>query len=181
MNPAVYFLILAAMTMALVCISVAVINRCYLVVPADKAIVRSGMGPIEVATAGGMLVYPVIHRVDYMSLQWQPVTIDFASSNPLTFSDSKTYEGKVTVWVSIDTTETSIVEAAQSLGERAGDPNAVNELYRESMKQTIRKVVRDIDHAAWLDNLPEVPSDLMKALCDDVEPFHMVHRVAFTT
>ena len=38
-------------------------------VPADKAAVVTGLGKKKVVTAGGVIVIPVLQRIDYISLQ----------------------------------------------------------------------------------------------------------------
>ena len=43
---------------------VSVIKKCYLVVGPDKAIVKTGWGAMDVTTAGGMLVFPVVNKVE---------------------------------------------------------------------------------------------------------------------
>ncbi|MGB7345241.1 MAG: SPFH domain-containing protein, partial [Pirellulaceae bacterium] len=143
----------------------------------DQAVVKTGMGPADVITAGGMLVFPVINQVQSLSLKWQPVEIEFNDAAPLCFASGTQSNCMVTAWVSLDTTGPAIIEAAQSLGDRNDDPDLVKQLYQDSMRQAITRFAAGIELVSLQESLPEIPSDLMKALSQDVESFHQLHRV----
>ena len=178
MSPAVLFLIMIVAIAAQICVFVAVIRRCYLVVPADKAIVKTGFGPIDVATAGGMLAFPVINQVQLVSLGWVPIEVSFRDSNPLVFSDQSWLQATITVWISIDATEESIKEAALSFGERAGEPEHVTQLYANDIEHAIRKVARCGDRSEWIENLPDASPDIFRELQALIDECFIIHRVS---
>ena len=180
MPPFVPFLILIALFSIQVLIMVSVIKRCYLVVPADTAIVKTGWGPVDVMTAGGMLIYPVINQVLFVSLKWHQVDIEFDDSRPLAFAGGERVSAKLTAWISVDNTSKAIIEAAQSFGEQCSDPEIgeelVEKLYRDPIEQVVRRIAKDSDFGTLTSQLPELPNDLMIAISESLESFHMLHR-----
>ena len=54
--------------LAAVLLSLAFFKKYYIVVGPDKAIVKSGMGGLDVTTAGGKFIIPLFHRYEFMDL-----------------------------------------------------------------------------------------------------------------
>ena len=99
-------------------IAVTVVKRCYLVVGPDKAIVRTGWGAMDVTTAGGMLVYPVINQVEYMDLTLKSFEISRQGSEGLICKDNIRADIKVAFFIRVDSDEAQMKEVAQSIGAK---------------------------------------------------------------
>ena len=95
---------------------VSVIKKCYLVVGPDKAIVKTGWGAMDVTTAGGMLVFPVVNKVEYMDLTLKSFEISRQGSEGLICKDNIRADIKVAFFIRVDSDESQMKEVAQSIG-----------------------------------------------------------------
>ena len=57
--------ITAYILLAAVLLSLAFFKKYYIVVGPDKAIIKSGMGGLDVTTAGGKFIIPLFHRYEF--------------------------------------------------------------------------------------------------------------------
>lgn len=176
MNPAIFFLMVVVAMATCALLVVAIVKRCYLVAPSGTAIVKTGLGP-DMVSMRGMLIYPVINQVQFVSLEWQEVKIEFG--NPLRFADGEA-KFDATVWVSQREQDDLIIAAAQNFGERCSNPQFLCDLYRDSLRQAIEKIAKSANLAQWKDDTLSVSVDLKLALNDTLEKFHITQRVCIS-
>ncbi|MGB7348003.1 MAG: SPFH domain-containing protein, partial [Pirellulaceae bacterium] len=118
MDPFTIFAVIIGLLVAAIVIGVSVVKSCYLVVGPDKAIVKTGWGAMEVTTAGGMLVYPVINQVEYMDLTLKSFEIARQGSEGLICKDNIRADIKVAFFIRVDSSEEQMKEVAQSIGAK---------------------------------------------------------------
>ena len=58
-------------------------KKYYIVVGPDKAIVKSGLGGLDVTTAGGKFIVPLFHRYEFMDLTLKSFEISREGSEGL--------------------------------------------------------------------------------------------------
>ena len=68
LDPTGGFALFCYALIAAVVLSLAFFKKYYIVVGPDKAIVKSGMGGLDVTTAGGKFIIPLFHRYEFMDL-----------------------------------------------------------------------------------------------------------------
>ena len=181
-NFLVFYCLVLAMTMLMVVIMVGVIKRCYTVVGVDRAIVITGMGGARVNVGGGMLAYPHIQRLQYVSMEQLCLELDFVAS-PLVFADGSTLATKISVWFSVDAEEACIIEIAQMFGDRCetreASESVAAKLYRDPLVQTLRAAALKIKRDAWIQT-PDLSAEFYKTVENVVETPHQVRRVNFS-
>lgn len=79
-------------------------------VPADKAAIVTGLGRAKVITGGGIMVIPVLQRIDYVTLE--NISFDVNMQGTLT-SDAVPIEANGTVVVKIKNEESMIRSAVE--------------------------------------------------------------------
>ena len=161
-------------TLVLIALMLLFLNRCYMVVGVNQAIVKTGFGAAHVTVGGGTLVFPVINQIQVVSLVWQPVEIRM--NGPLLRFADQSLAVTITVWIAVDTTEPAIIEAAQDFGSQAGELEHVQKLYRDPIGRVIEKAAAEVDASAWLVQAPEIHGQLMQAIESVLEGCHVVHR-----
>jgi flotillin len=94
------------------------LKRVFIVPKANEAIIRTGGRQPAVSKGGGIVVLPVIHDFQRISLEAVSVSIDRKNSDALRTRDKFLAEVEGTMLVRVDTTDSEqILLAAQSLGD----------------------------------------------------------------
>ncbi|MFO1063972.1 MAG: SPFH domain-containing protein [Pirellulales bacterium] len=122
------------------------ISRFYQKVGPDEAIVRTGMGGMQVVTAGGSFVIPVFHRAERMDLTLKSFEIAREGSEGLICKDNIRADIRVAFFVRIDKTQEEMKEVAQSIGQgRASQVETLRELFDAKFSEASqdgRKAIR---------------------------------------
>ena len=174
MDTLTYILILLVVVLVYAGLVVLVVKKCYVSVGVDEALIKTGVGAPEVRVGGGMLVLPVVHQVERLSLVWQPLEYPFREP-PMQFADQRAAL-TITVWIAVDSTEDAILEAAQDFGSQAGEVELLNRLYRDSIKLVIEKSARRASLDTWLTHSPELPANLWQEIQQVLEGCHVLQR-----
>ncbi len=91
-------------------------KKCYIVVGPDKAIVKSGIGGLDVSTAEGTFVVPMFHRYEFMDLTLKSFEISRQGSEGLICKDNIRADIKVAFFIRVDSSKEEMKEVAQSIG-----------------------------------------------------------------
>ncbi len=110
-------------------------KKCYIVVGPDKAIVKSGIGGLDVSTAEGTFVVPLFHRYEFMDLTLKSFEISRQGSEGLICKDNIRADIKVAFFIRVDSSKEEMKEVAQSIGARR-----CSEL--ETLARTIRRQIQ---------------------------------------
>ena len=92
------------------------IVRCYRKVGQGEAIIRNGVGGTRVSMSG-MVVWPIIHRAEYMDISVKRIEIDRGgNAQGLVCRDNLRADIKVVFFVRVNPKEDDVKRIAQSLG-----------------------------------------------------------------
>src|SRR5512136_2753116 len=107
----------------------AMIVRCYRKVDQGKALVRNGMGGTKVSFSG-IIVLPIVHKVEIMDISVKRVEIDRGGKNGLICMDNLRADIKVAFFVRVNQTPADVLKVAQAIGcERASSQAAMIDLF----------------------------------------------------
>lgn len=166
---------LIAINLVMVGIIALILRKCYMIAGVDEAIFRSGWGAPEVVTAEGILVYPVVHRIQKLKLVAVPIQETFTTESPLVFADGVTKTATFEIWVRIATSRDELLEAFQELGEDAGEENCIRRYIGSNFRHAILRDAAKSDSTVWLENPKE---SCWKAALEDLnEHFLTVSQV----
>ena len=157
---------------ALVVVVVAVVRRCYIVVGPDKAIVKTGWGAMDVKTAGGMLVYPVINRVEYMDLTLKSFEISRQGSEGLICKDNIRADIKVAFFIRVNNKEEEMKEVAQSIGaKRCSELDTLRELFDAKFSEALKTVGKQFDFVELYDQRDKFKDEILKVIGTDLNGY----------
>ena len=165
-------LIVLGILAVFVVLCVAVIKRCYQVVGPDRAIVRTGMGAMEVATASGMLVYPVVHQREFMDLTLKSFEISRQGSEGLICRDNIRADIKVAFFIRVDSSKEQMKEVAQSIGaKRCSQIDTLRELFDAKFSEALKTVGKQFDFVELYDQRDKFKNEILKVIGTDLNGY----------
>jgi flotillin len=124
----------------------ALFSKCFRKVGPETALVRSGLGEIKVVAGGGMLVVPIIHRVEEMDLSVKRIEIQRRAEAGLICQDNIRADIEVAFFVRVNNTGDDILQVAHSLGcRRASERQALIELFDAKFSEALKTVGKRFD------------------------------------
>ncbi|SDK73612.1 Uncharacterized membrane protein YqiK, contains Band7/PHB/SPFH domain [Catalinimonas alkaloidigena] len=110
-----------------------------------RALVRTGVGGTNVSF-GGMLVVPVLHRLETMDISLKTVMISRQGKDGLICKDNMRADIQVTFFVRVNPTKEDVLHVAQSIGcERGSDPEALENLFDAKFSEALKTVGKHFD------------------------------------
>ena len=174
MNGYIATLVVIVGFIALVVMCVAVVRRCYIVVGPDKAIVKTGFGAMDVRTAGGLLVYPVINKVEYMDLTLKSFEISRQGSEGLICKDNIRADIKVAFFIRVDSSEEQMKEVAQSIGaKRCSELETLRELFDAKFSEALKTVGKQFDFVDLYDQRDKFKDEILKVIGTDLNGYQL--------
>src|SRR3954467_7023581 len=123
----------------------AFVSRFFRKVEQGQAIVRNGWGGTKGSVAG-MIVLPVLHKVEFMDISVKRVEIDRNGKNGLICMDNLRADNKVAVFVRVNQTPQDVLKVAQSIGcVRASSHEAITELFDAKFSEALKTVGRQFN------------------------------------
>jgi uncharacterized membrane protein YqiK len=125
--PALSFIIL-------ICIAIAVLivwliySRRYQKASQETAFVRTGFGGQKVVMNGGALVFPVLHETIQVNMNTLRLEVSRSTQQALITKDRLRMDVEAEFYVRVIPTLEDIAAAAQTLGRRTMNPDALKEL-----------------------------------------------------
>ena len=174
MNGYIVTLGLIVGVIALVVMFVAVVRRCYIVVGPDKAIVKTGLGAMDVRTAGGLFVYPVVNKVEYMDLTLKSFEISRQGSEGLICKDNIRADIKVAFFIRVDSSEEQMKEVAQSIGaKRCSELETLRELFDAKFSEALKTVGKQFDFVDLYDQRDKFKDEILKVIGTDLNGYQL--------
>ena len=107
------------------------------------AIVRSGLGGLKCSTTGRIIVLPLVHRADVLSMDSWNVRIPFVLADEIRFLDDDLATMKLEVIVT--PSESGILDLAKSLGfKKAGIEERIAVLIYKEVLDALRKLCGEL-------------------------------------
>ena len=84
--------------------------KCYRKIPQGSAIIRTGMGGVQVAFDSGIFVFPVLHRMEIMDISVKRIEIERKGKNGLICRDNMRADIKVAFFIKVNNSDDFILE-----------------------------------------------------------------------
>ena len=112
-------------------------------VPADKAAIVTGLGKAKVITGGGVIVIPVLQRIDYVTLE--NMSFDVNMQGTLT-ADAVPIEANGTVVVKIKNDQAMIRSAVEQFncGKESETRQHIVDTARDVCEGRLREIIADM-------------------------------------
>jgi len=165
---AVYVLLVA------IVLSLAFFKKYYIVVGPDKAIVKSGMGGLDVTTAGGKFIIPLFHRYEFMDLTLKSFEIHREGSEGLICQDNIRADIKVAFFIRVDNTQEEMKEVAQSIGaRRCSELDTLRELFDAKFSEALKTVGKQFDFVDLYDQRDKFKDEILKVIGTDLNGYRL--------
>ncbi|MFP4354957.1 MAG: flotillin family protein [Phycisphaerae bacterium] len=124
----------------LVLLAIYVAIKCFHKVSQGETLIRNGMGGSKV-TFSGMVVWPVIHRAEYMDISVKRISIMRRGDTGLVCHDNIRADIEVSFFVRVNNTSEDVMSVAQALGcKRASDENSLHDLFDSKFSEALKTV-----------------------------------------
>jgi uncharacterized membrane protein YqiK len=148
-----------------------VIVKCYRKVEQGTSIIRTGVGGTRVSFEG-MLVFPIIHRMEMMEISVKRIEIDRAGSDGLICKDNMRADLKVAFFVRVNKTPEDVLNVAQCLGcRRASDPVALVEFFDAKFSEALKTVGKKFDFVELYSNRDTFKEEILKVIGTDLNGY----------
>ncbi len=137
--------ILALIVVAIVvALGVWLINWLYLRSSSERAFVRTGMGGQKVVMNGGAFVLPIVHDVIPVNMNTLRLEVRRNREHALITRDRMRVDVAAEFYVRVQSSMTAIAMAAQTLGQRTMQPEALRELIEGKFVDALRSVAAEM-------------------------------------
>lgn len=173
-GPLPYLAFAALATVLFIVAIVILVSRCYQKVGPDEAIVRTGHGGMRVATASGVMVFPIIHRSEKMDLTLRSFEIAREGAEGLICRDNIRADIRVAFFVRIDKSLEEMKEVAQSIGcKRASQVETLRELFDAKFSEALKTVGKQFDFVELYDKRENFKAEILKVIGTDLNGYKL--------
>lgn len=123
---------------------VAVLSRLYRRASKELSFVRTGFRGQKVVVNGGALVLPVFHEIIPVNMNTLRLEVRRANEQALITRDRMRVDVQAEFYVRVKPTEEAIADAAQTLGRRTLNPEALRELVEAKFVDALRAVAAEM-------------------------------------
>ncbi|MHB1308158.1 MAG: flotillin family protein [Limisphaerales bacterium] len=144
---------------------------CYRKVEQGRALVRNGMGGARVSFSG-IVVFPIIHKPEFMDISVKRVEIDRQGKNGLICMDNMRADIKVAFFVRVNQTSEDVLRVAQAIGcERASSQEAIVELFDAKFSEALKTVGRQFHFVDLYNSRDKLKDGILKLIGTDLNGF----------
>lgn len=152
----------------------AVASKFYQKVGPDEAIVRTGWGGMQVVTANGIFVAPVVHHYEKMDLTLKSFEIAREGAEGLICKDNIRADIKVAFFIRIDKTQEEMAEVAQSIGcKRASQLETLRELFDSKFSEALKTVGKQFEFIELYDKREKFKEEILKVIGTDLNGYRL--------
>jgi uncharacterized membrane protein YqiK len=158
-------LIVAAIIVAIV---VWLLNWLYLRSSKERAFVRTGLGGQKVVLNGGAFVLPIVHEVIPVNMNTLKLDVDRGRDKSLITRDRMRVDVSAEFFVRVQATVDAIANAAQTLGQRTMQPEALKDLLEGKFVDALRTAAAEMTMEELHEKRGEYIRRVREAVTDDL-------------
>lgn len=150
------------------------VARAHRKVPQGKALVRTGIGGVKIEYDSGLIVIPILHRVEEMDISLKTIEVHRAGSDGLICADNIRADIKVVFFVRVNKNKEDILEVAQTIGcSRASDQGTLNNLFDAKFSEALKTVGRQFDFEALYSERNEFKKAILGIIGTDLNGYSL--------
>lgn len=148
-----------------------IISKWYKKAAQGQALVRTGIGGTKVSF-NGMMVIPVLHRLEIMDIALKSITISRNAQDGLVCKDNMRADIKVVFFVRVNKTIESVIKVAQIVGcARASDKDALNDLFDSKFSEALKTVGKKFDFVDLYNKRDEFRQEIVNIIGTDLNGY----------
>lgn len=160
----------AVFTLIVVGVAAALFLRLYVKSPASMAFIRTGWGGKKVVIDGGVIVWPWIQNIQWISLETFKLEVMKANKEAFITKDRMRVDLGAEFYVKIDATPEAIEHASRSLGDKSFSAAGIQGLLEEKMVSALRSVAAQMELLQMHENRRGFALAVMENLRDALVP-----------
>jgi len=140
-----------------------------------KALIVSSVrsGEVDVSFTG-KVVFPVIHKVEFMDISVKTIEIDRRGSEGLICRDNIRADIKVTFFVRVNKTKEDVIKVAQSIGcDRASKVETLEALFAAKFSEALKTVGKQLDFVDLYTKRDEFRDQIIRVIGTDLNGFSL--------
>jgi len=161
-------IIAGVIVMAIVVIGI-IISSLYIRATRDKAYVRTGFGGKKVVLDGGSVILPVFHSYSWVSLSTLRLEVKRAENESLITKDRMRADITAEFYVRVKPDSENIALAAQTLGDRTNDADALKALVEAKFVDGLRSVAATMTLRDLQEQRAEFVKSVQAAVAHDLQ------------
>jgi uncharacterized membrane protein YqiK len=134
----------------------------------ERAFVRTGLGGQKVVKDGGALVMPIFHEVIPVNMNTLKLEVMRNRAESLITKDRMRVDIVAAFFVRVIPSQDGIANAAQTLGQRTLDPDALKELVEDKFVDALRSTAATMTMQQLQDQRPEFVQGVQSAVSEDL-------------
>ncbi|WP_395007828.1 flotillin family protein [Undibacterium sp.] len=135
----------------------------------EVAFVRTGLGGQKVILDGGAIVLPVFHEIILVNMNTLKLEVSKRDTESLTTKDRMRVNVVAGFFVRVKQSAESISTAAQTLGQRTLDPEALKELVEDKFVDALRATAVSMTMQGLQDQRRDFVQAVQNAVAEDLE------------
>lgn len=163
--------VLIALSVLVLIGSLILIIQCFKKVEQGTALVRNGYGDTKVSFSG-MLVIPILHRVERMDISVKRIEIYRHGVEGLICQDNIRADIKVVFFVRVNKTPQDVMQVAQLLGcTRGSTEAALVELFDAKFSEALKTVGKQFDFVGLYNSRERFKEEILKIIGTDLNGY----------
>jgi uncharacterized membrane protein YqiK len=146
-----------------------ILARLYKRASKERAFVRTGLGGQKVITDGGALVLPVFHETILVNMNTLKLEVQRRAEQSLITKDRMRVDVVAGFFVRVQQTQEAVSTAAQTLGQRTMDPEALKVLVEDKFVDALRSTAATMTMQELQDKRREFVQAVQNAVAEDLE------------
>lgn len=164
-----FILMVTAGGIVLVVSLLAMIAKFYRRCGADEAVVRTGAGGNKVVIGGGIMVYPILHQLQRVSLRSVKLSVERAGRMALVTADKIKANVSTELFIKVEPLAEDVLAAARSFGERNLDDHSIGDLIEGKLTDALRSVAANKTFMALHSERKEFAEAVQAALSEELK------------
>lgn len=138
----------------------------------EEAIVRTGVGGLQVITGRGMVVVPLIQEAHVMDLSLKRILIARDGEDGLICQDNMRADIKVTFFVRVNNQASDIKTVAETIGpKRASTQDKLEELFEAKFSEALKTVGKNFEFVQLYTERDQFKEQILKVIGTDLNGY----------
>ncbi|MBN9090260.1 MAG: flotillin family protein [Reyranella sp.] len=142
--------------------------RLYKRASAERAFVRTGLGGQRVIMSGGAVVLPIFHETIGINMNTLKLEVNRAQQDSLITKDRMRVDVIVAFFVRVKPTVEGVATAAQTLGQRTADAQALSELTEDKFVDALRSTAATMTMQELQDQREKFVQGVQSTVAEDL-------------
>ena len=148
------------------------ISRFYRKPGPEEAVVKTGLGGLQVVTGRGMVIIPVVQEAHMMDLSVKRILISRDGEDGLICQDNMRADIKVTFFVRVNNQTEDIKTVAETIGpRRASEQNKLEELFEAKFSEALKTVGKNFDFVQLYTERDQFKEQILRVIGTDLNGY----------